>query len=91
MSNLIFPLKRPTPSNALKIASFIICTAYAIVEHNTNPKNPFFSASETIIRMVVYVTGGRFIGDLFPITGDLCIIGSVSLATLATCKIFFLE
>jgi hypothetical protein len=86
------PKKTPNPlsnlGTALKVTSFIICTMYAGFEHDTNPKHPFFSALGTAIRMVAYVTGGRFIGDLFPITGDLCVIGSIG---LATCKTFFLE
>lgn len=72
------PTKRWTPIEiCLRTFNLIACIAYASTEHNMDILHPFSSAISTAFRMTFYSIAGRFIGDFFPLIGDLCVIGSL--------------
>jgi hypothetical protein len=76
------PKKRWTPIELfLRILNLTACIAYASTEHNMDILHPFSSAIGTAFRMTFYSIAGQFIGDFFPIIGDLCVIGSLGAVT----------
>jgi hypothetical protein len=75
------PKKRlpSTPEVALKCLNALLCIVYAATEHNTDITRPFWSAFRTAFNIGLYCFGGQWIGDFFPVTGDLAIIGTLCL------------
>lgn len=61
----------------LMLLNACVCVSYAMFDHNTNLNHPFFSAWVTALRMCMYSFAGYFIGNMFPVIGDLSIIGTL--------------
>lgn len=78
------PKKRWTPTPieiCLRTFNLLACIAYATTEHNMDIMHPFSSAISTAFRMTFYSIAGQFIGDFFPLIGDLCVIVSLGTVT----------
>jgi hypothetical protein len=89
--------KRRQESNlelVLQFLNMVICIIYATSYHGSYaPESfgmlaPFLTAYGTVFRILLFITGGRWIGNLIPFVGDICVIGSLGLAMFTMFKTY---